>query len=1098
MNCPRCGASAPEGQRFCSDCGTPLAPWHCAACGSNNAPGRRFCGDCGAVAGGAAVRGGPAATPTGERRQLTVMFCDMVDSTALGTQLDPEDLRDVVATYHHCVTEHVKRYGGFIARYMGDGVLVYFGYPVASEDDTERAARAALGIVQAVARLDTVAGPPSTLQARVGIATGLVIVGHRIGSGASLEQAVVGDAPNLAARLQTLAEAGTVIIADSTRRLTGGLFDYRDIGPQTMKGYSVPVRAWIVLGESATDSRFAALRSGGRVPLFGRDEHLALLLHRWDQVREGRGCVVLLSGEEGIGKSRLAAELEDRLQSEPLARLRYLCSPHYQDSALHPIIAQTARAAGFERDDDAPAKLRKLAALLSPDASQEDFALIADLLSLPAPSGSRLAELTPQRRKERTFNAILRQLESRARDKPVLAIFEDLHWADATSLELLTRIVEQIDGMKLLLVITSRPDPQPAFIDRPGVAVQLLSRLDRRQATALIDGVTGGSQLPDTVRDQIIAHADGVPLFVEELTRTVLESGTIRRDSDRKVVELRPHVVVPSSLHASLTARLDRLPSVKEVAQMGSVIGREFSFELFQSAFALPGEQLSGSLQALVAADVIVGRGRPPNAVYSFKHALVQDAAYSSLLRERRRALHLQVAEGLERDEGGLAAAEPELLAYHFAEAGVADRAIDYHLKAAEHAMERCALAEMVSHLRRGLGLLGTMPDSRERRQRELWLQVALGRGLIDEVGSASEQGHAAFVRARELSLELDSKEFLLPVLYGLQVYHFSHGEPAIVSRYAREILELGERTGDRQVILLGERVAGSAYLLLGRLAEARAAYERLLALYEADKDADLASNTLRDPFVAGCAFLAIGLTVMGYPTLGAATSRRGLDHAERLRHAISVVFSLRRGCIAAMLRRDVDWMKTMSARLLEVSIDYETFLGGPEGQLFRSWALLHERDDPDLRERLQRSLDQLDESKIWVLLPFMMAASAESLGARGDRDAARALLARSAELVRLTDERWCRPEIMRLEAEFLCADPADKADKLRRSIALSDEQGSNLWKLRSATDLAVLLRDDGRHVEARDLLGPTLGWFTEGFEWPDLQRARRLLETLG
>jgi class 3 adenylate cyclase/tetratricopeptide (TPR) repeat protein len=1097
MDCPRCGASAPQGQRFCSDCGAPLVPWHCAACGTDNAPGRRYCGNCGTAIDHAVVRNEVAAAPAGERRQLTVMFCDMVGSTAIGIRLDPEDLHDVVAAYHRCVTEHVARYGGFIARYMGDGVLAYFGYPVANEDDAERAVRAGLAVAEAVASLNTVAGPPSTLRARIGIATGLVIVGHLIGTGASLEQAVVGDAPNLAAHLQALAEPGTVAIADSTQRLTGGLFDYRDIGIREMKGYPTPIRTWVVLRESSIDSRFEALRAGGRQPLFGRDEQLALLLRRWDQVRQGEGRVVVLSGEAGIGKSRLAAALEDHLRSQDHTRLRYLCSPHYRDSALRPVITQIARVAGFEREDDAGAKLTKLEALLPSAVSQDDFALLADLLSLPVPVDARLAELTPQRRKERTFGAILRQFEILAHDKPVLAIFEDLHWADATTLELLARIVEQIEGMRLLLVVTSRPDLQPDWVDRPEVSVQLLGRLDRRQATSLIDGVTGGPRLPETVREQIIAHADGVPLFVEELTKTVLESSTIHSEDDRPVIELRPTVVVPSSLHASLMARLDRLAGVKDVAQMGSVIGREFSFQLFQSVFALPGERLSGSLRALVAADLIVEHGRPPNAVYSFRHALVQDAAYSSLLRDRRRALHLQVATGLERDEGDLATTEPELLAYHFAEAGVADRAIDYHLKAAEHAMARCALAEMVSHLRRGLGLLNRLPGSTETRRRELLLQVALGRGLIDEVGSASELGHAAFVRARELCLKLDDTELLRPVLYGLQVYHFAHAEPAAVIGYAREILELGQRTGNRQTIILGERVAGSAYLLLGRLAEARAAYEHLLALYEADKDADLASETARDPFVAGCSFLAICLTVMGCPTQGALTSRQGLSHAEHLRHAISVVFSLRRGCIEAMLRRDVELVKTMSARLLEVSTDYETFLGGPEGQFFQSWALLHEHDEPALRDRMQRSLDQLDETSTRALLPFMMAASAELLGTLNDRVAARAMLARAAELVRLTGERWCQPEIMRLEAALHREDPADKADMLRRSLELSREQSSNLWQLRSAVDLAELLRDQGRRDAARELLAPIHGWFTEGFETPDLQAARRLLETL-
>jgi predicted ATPase len=544
-------------------------------------------------------------------------------------------------------------------------------------------------------------------------------------------------------------------------------------------------------------------------------------------------------------------------------------------------------------------------------------------------------------------------------------------------------------------------------------------------------------------------------------------------------------------------AQIDRLPSMRHVAQIGAVIGREFSYPLLRAVSNLPEDELQAALARLVASKLVLQRGIPPDAVYSFKHALVQDAAHGSLLHDRRRVLHLQVAERLERDEGGFATAEPELLAYHFAEAGIADRAIDYHLKAAEQAMAKCALAEMISHLHRGLALLSNLPVSRETRRRELSLQVALGRGLVDEVGSASNLGHAAFVRARELCLELDDTEQLLPVLFGLQVYHFTRAEPQVVIRYAQEILDLGQRTGNRQAIIVGERVGGSAYLQLGRLAEARAAYERMLALYEVDKDADLAAKTTRDPLVAGCSFLAVCLTVMGYLTQGAMTSQRGLAHAEHLQHGISVVFSLRRGCIAAMLRRDINWVKTMSARLLALSIDYETFLGGLEGQLFQSWALLHEHGDPALSERLRRSLNQLDETNTWAMLPFLMAASAELLGAQGDRDAARALLARAAELVRLTDEPWCQPEIMRLEAEFFCESPADKADLLRRSLELSDEQGSNLWKLRSAIDLAELLVDQGRRDAARGLLAPVCGWFTEGFAEVDLKRAKALLEEL-
>jgi class 3 adenylate cyclase len=1026
------------------------------------------------------------------------MFCDMVGSTTIGARLDPEDFRDVVAAYHRSVTEQITGVGGFTARYTGDGVLSYFGYPRANENDAECAVRAGIAAVEAVASLDTVAGPPGALCARVGIATGLVIAGHVIHAGELLQKTVVGDAPNLASRLQSLAEPGTVVIDESTRRLIGGLFDYCDVGAREVKGYDHPIRTWRVLRESSIDSRFEALRAVSASPLFGRDEELALLLHRWREVQRGEGRVVVLSGEAGIGKSRLAAALEDRLRAEPHIRRRYLCSPHHQDTLLHPVIGQLARSAGFEREDEVATKLRKLASLVPAAVSAEEFAVIADLLSLPVPAEAKLAELTPQRRKERTFAAILHQLQRLTEEGPVLAICEDLHWADPTTLELIGQVVEQIEHLRLLLVITTRPDMQPSWIEHPAISVQPLSRFDRRQANVLIDALAVGAELPAPVRDQIIAHADGVPLFVEELTKSVLESGAIRTESGNISPGPESPVVVPSSLHASLMARLDRLADAREVAQMSAVIGREFSLEQLRSVFPVTEQKLHRSLQALVAADLIVEQGRPPKAIYSFRHALVQDAAYGSLLRDRRRALHHQVAVGLERDQTGVAAVEPELLAYHFAEAGIADRAIDYHIKAAERAMARCALTEMVSHLRRGIGLLNSLPDSRETRRRELALQVALGRGLIDQVGSASDQGHAAFVRARELCLELDETDLLLSVLYGLQVYHFSHAEPAVVIRYAQEILDLGHRTGRRAAILIGERVAGSAYLLLGRLVEARAAYEHLLALYEVDQDSNLATSTARDPLVAGCSFLAICLTLMGHLAQGDAISRRGLTHAENLKHAISVVFALRRGCVDAMLRRDVGRVKILSARLLEFSTDHETFLGGPEGHLFYAWALLHENGDSVMSERLQRSLDQLYETRTLALLPFLMVAAAELTSARGDRAAARNLLQRARELVGVTGECWCQPEIMRLEAAMLAESPADKRELLRCALARACEQGSRLWQLRCATDLAELLRNQGEPDRAREMLAPVYGWFTEGLDTPDLRNARVLLDELG
>src|ERR1043166_4479347 len=475
MNCPRCGASVEAGWKFCGDCGSPL-PWVCAACGNENQAGKRFCSQCGASSTGTAEPTSVPATPAAsaaERRQLTVMFADLVGSTALGARLDPEDLREVIAAYHGCITGLVARAGGFIARYMGDGVLVYFGYPQANEDDAERAIRAGLSIVNAVARLNTAAGPPGTLSARVGIATGLVIVGDLIGSGPSLESAAVGETPNLAARLQAVAEPGMVVIAEATRRLTGRLFEYRDLGPAKLKGLDASVHTWAVLGEAVIDSRFEALRPG-QGSLVGREEELSLLLRRWDQVKNGEGRVVLLSGEPGIGKSRLIAALEQRLGNASAGRVRLVCSPHHQDTPLYPVIRQLKRAAGFENDDSHSKQREKLRRLLGRSASDIDVALLAALVSTPGAAEELPETLTPRHRKDMTFTAVLGHVRAFARRNPVIAVVEDIHWADPTTEELLEKQVDTIESLPILLIVTTRPEVRPPWAARPHVTIQML------------------------------------------------------------------------------------------------------------------------------------------------------------------------------------------------------------------------------------------------------------------------------------------------------------------------------------------------------------------------------------------------------------------------------------------------------------------------------------------------------------------------------------------------------------------------------------------------------------------------------------------------
>ena len=1088
MICPGCGTKVASGAKFCGDCGTPL-PWLCVRCGIENPRGKRFCAECGAANDAADRRVNE--TPV-ERRQLSVLFADLVASTALGARLDPEDLRDVIASFHGCVTGAVARFGGFVARYMGDGVLVYFGYPQANEDDAERAARTGLAIVQTVARLNTIAGPPGTLSVRVGIATGLAVVGDLIGSGPSLESAAVGDTPNLAARLQTTAEPGMVLIADTTRRLMGDLFEYRDLGALSLRGLTAPTRVWQVLGERAIDSRFEALRQG-RTSLIDRIEEFALLERRWAEAVGGEGRVVLLSGEPGIGKSRLVAALEEQLGDVAHARLRFFCSPHYQDTALYPIINHLERAARFQTTDAPDVKRDKLARLAGADASRHDVLLLADLLSIPGADLEASGPLLPRQRKDMTFDAIVGVFTGLARRAPVLAVFEDLQWADPTSRELLALLIEAIDRLPVLLVVTTRPELRPTWATDPHVTVLSLSGLQRRYASSLIEEVVGDQVLPDDVVERIMARADGVPLFIEELTKTVLESGPLRADSER-TAGAPPVDIVPTSLQASLMARLDRLDRGKDIAQIGSVIGRNFSFEMLQTLSDAPAARLVEAVDQLVRAGLATARGEPPQATYSFKHALVQDAAYASLLRGRRRSLHLRLAEAL-----AAARAEPEVIAWHFGEARDPERSTEYYLEAANRATGRYALGEKVSHLRKAVRQLDHLPETEARLRRELELQLDLGQALIDHEGSGSQEVRAAFERARELCIALDDTEQLLVIIDGLVLNHyFSRSESSKMLVYADELFTVARRTGDGMPLLWAHRTRSSANLLQGRFEEARRDIDRVIEMYGARPVGSEHRQMARDPRASTYGNFGICLTALGHPDAGAAASLAGIRHAEAANHTVSLILALRRACVRGMMQRDTRDVRRLSARLLGLVEQHETFIGTREGAVFHGWACLQDGWDAALLERARTSLEQLDSATHWVMLPFFMASIAEVMGARGDRDGAASLLDRAAELVDRADERWCEPEIVRLRARYGARDAEEAAALLEAGLAQARDQGARLWELRIATDLAALWRAADRGAAARGLLAPIHGWFTEGLDAPDLRAARALLDALG
>jgi class 3 adenylate cyclase len=688
-----------------------------------------------------AARVAPAAAVSAdaERRQLTVMFCDLVGSTALAARLDPEDLREVITAYHRAVADVVRSFDGFVAKYMGDGVLVYFGYPQAHEDDAERAVRAGLGMIDAVRRVDV---KPVELQARVGVATGLVVVGDLIGEGSAQEQSVVGETPNLAARLQALAAPDTLVIAADTHRLVGDLFEYRDLGAVEVKGLAAPILAWQVLRPSAVASRFEALRGSTLTRLVGRDEEIDLLMRRWQRAKAGDGQVALISGESGLGKSRLTAELATRLHAEPHFRQRFFCSPFRQDSALYPFIEQIGRAAGLTPTDRPAVTLEKLEALLARGSiSDEDMALLADLLSLPGLERHPLPKLSPQRKKERTLEALIRRLKGLANRRPVLVIFEDAHWIDPTSRELLDLTIERLRNLPVLLIITFRPEFQPPWIGEPHVTMLVLNRLDRRYRAALVTQIAGGKALPDDVIAQIVERTDGEPLFIEELTKSVLESGLLREEGSHYVLDgPLPPLAIPTSLHASLMARLDRLASVRHVAQIGAAFGRWFRYTSLRAASGLPEDELQAALARLVASELVIQSGAPPDAVYTFKHALVQEAAYSSLLRNTRRQLHGRIAEALETHFPELMDGQPELFARHYAEAGRVERSVFYWSKAARRSTGRSAMAEAAAQYQKGLDQLALLPDSLERRRQELEFRSSLGTVLQSVKGYAARQ----------------------------------------------------------------------------------------------------------------------------------------------------------------------------------------------------------------------------------------------------------------------------------------------------------------------------------------------------------------------
>jgi predicted ATPase/class 3 adenylate cyclase len=1044
----------------------------------------------------------PAPRDEAERRHLTVMFCELVGSAALSARLDPEDMWGVIESYHACIDEVIDRYQGMVARYMRDGVLAYFGYPRAQEDDAEQAVHAALALIDTVANFRPKVDV--ALQVRIGIATGTVVVTELLIDNTPAEQTVVGETPNLAARLQTMAEPGTVLICSSTRRLIGGHFDYRDLGALALKGWTDPIPVWQVVATSGVASRFEAMHKAKLPPLFGREEEIELLQRRWRHATQGEGRVVVLTGEPGIGKSHIALALDERLQAEPHVTLRYFCSAHHTNSALFPFIGQLERAAGFEHGDSSTQKLSKLEALVAQStADPEHEAVLANLLALPTGDRYRLQDLSPQKRKEKTLAAISAQLDALAARQPVFMIFEDIHWIDPTSLELLAATVERAPQLRLLLLITARPEFTPPWPSYPHTTTIPLTRLDRRDGAALVGRVTGGKALPKEVMDEILARTDGVPLFIEELTKTVLESGLLQeRDDHYVLVRPLPSLAIPTTLHASLMARLDRLAPVREVAQIGAVAGREFPYELLNAVAGLPQDRLQEALEQLVQSELIFRRGEIPHAVYTFKHALVRDAAYAGLLKSRRGHLHALIASALEQQFPDIAQTQPETLAHHLTEAGLVEKATGYWLRAGKNAALRSANLEAIAHLQRGIELTGRLPASEGRDRTELDFQLVLGPCLIATQGPAASKAVATFSRARELCERLGEPPEYLQVMFWLATVSVVRGELPQALEAIAGLPNAAEARGNRPALINAIRGQAMILMFMGRIAEARDTLARALEVFNASEEADKLSARAagQDAGVSMLVLQAWVFWILGQVDGAVARMAAALERADAVQHAHTHAYAWYYASVLHALRGEPAIAQGYAERCLAISEQhgFRQWLGLSRAIRGICTAVLDVSGGP--LDEVKAALDEYQRAGYALGVTAHFVLLCPTLLSRNETEAALEVIEHGLSIVGHNNERLFEAELYRLKSRALLTRGAPDAEAealIDQALRTARSQQARSLELRAATDLARLWMKQDKRTAARESLAAVYDRFSEGFDTHDLKEARSLLAQL-
>ncbi len=1038
----------------------------------------------------------PTGTSEAERRQLTVLFVDLVGSTALSARLDPEDMGGVIRAYQNAVAGEIARVEGHVAKFMGDGVLAYFGWPRAHEDGPERALRASLSIVAAVSRLK---GGGAHLACRIGVATGLVVVGDLVGKGAAQEEAVVGDTPNLAARLQAVAGPGQVVVAKATRRLLGDLFVFETLPPRDLKGIEGPTSAFALLGERALTSRFAARQGGAPAPLVGRDQELALLMERWRQAEAGEGQAILLTGEAGIGKSRISEGLVSAVEAGPHVLLRYQCSPYHSDSALYPAIQQIIQAAGFLVDDDVERRLDRLESLLAQGDEDGGIAaapLFANLLGLDASQRYAPSALTPQQRRSRTLAALVQQLAGLARRKPVLWLVEDAHWIDPTTLELIELALDGLATNRVLLLVTARPTFTANLASHPALMRLAINRLARSATRSIIARISGDHSLPETVIEKIAARTDGVPLFVEEMTKAVLEAGSSRQtEQDYERDGALESIAVPATLHDSLMARLDRLHGVKEAAQTAAVIGRAFDHQMLASLSAQPEAALSDALDRLVAAELVFRRGSGAQATYLFKHALVRDAAYESLLKSRRVELHGRLHDLLvERGD-----VEPEIRAQHAEAAGRLEQALDAWEEAGRAAVVRPAFREAIADFKAAVRACNALGPGSRWTRREQAIQVQLGQALIASQGYSSPKTLSAFERAMELADETDEPELQLPAVFGLWAgrYIAATGSSDLAERFAR-IAEPQKNDGMR---LIGLRMLALESFHAGHYRRSLALAEQSIALYRPEAHGELKLRFGHDPRVAAGHYRAWNLWYLGFPEQSARQVEetlawaRGVDHPNTTGLALCYGVALTNYWLRRPERAELAAREAM--RIAE-----EMSLA-----LWHGWGLIHLGAALKLQGKgsglpeIEAGIDEVKRIGAGRFEPIHWSFAAEAYAASGRHDAATAAIDHAFNALTSSEDVALAADLHRVRARLsLDADASAKdaaeAD-LHRALEIARDQEAPMLELRAARDLASLLVARSNRRRAADLLAPVVQTFGEGQQMPDLLEATRLLDQL-